>query len=193
MQTKTLLLLANGFEIFEASVFIDVLGWNRVEGDKTTELVICGFQREIKGTFGVTLIADVLIDEIDVADYDALAIPGGFEEFQFYNQSYSDRFTSIIRQFNNRKKPIASICTGALPIGKSGALKGRKGTTYNQGGVRQKQLGEWGVSVQNEPIVVDQNIITSWNPSTAVDVAFTLLERLTSEEQAKYVKSLMGF
>lgn len=193
MQTKTLLLLANGFEIFEASVFIDVLGWNRVEGDKTTELVICGFQREIKGTFGVTLIADVLIDEIDVADYDALAIPGGFEEFQFYNQSYSDRFTSIIRQFNDRKKPIASICTGALPIGKSGALKGRKGTTYNQGGVRQKQLGEWGVSVQNEPIVVDQNIITSWNPSTAVEVAFKLLERLTSEEQAKYVKSLMGF
>lgn len=193
MQTKTLLLLANGFEIFEASVFIDVLGWNRVEGDQTTELVICGFQREIKGTFGVTLIADVLLDEIDIADYDALAIPGGFETFKFYDQSYSDQFTSIIRQFNDLKKPIASICTGALPIGKSGALKGRNGTTYNQGGVRQKQLKEWGVSVQNEPIVVDNNIITSWNPSTAVDVAFTLLERLTSKEQAKYVRGLMGF
>ena len=123
MQTKTLLLLANGFEIFEAGVFIDVLGWNRVEGDQTTELVICGFQREIKGTFGVTLIADVLIDEIDIVDYDALAIPGGFETFKFYDQSYSEQFTSIIRQFNDLKKPIASICTGALPIGKSGALK----------------------------------------------------------------------
>ena len=30
---KVLLLLANGFEIFEASVFIDVIGWNLVEGD----------------------------------------------------------------------------------------------------------------------------------------------------------------
>ena len=32
---KVLLLLADGFEIYEASVFIDVIGWNLVEGDNT--------------------------------------------------------------------------------------------------------------------------------------------------------------
>lgn len=31
---KVLLLLAKGFESFEASVFIDVIGWNLVDGDK---------------------------------------------------------------------------------------------------------------------------------------------------------------
>ena len=30
---KVLLLLANGFEAFEASVFADVIGWNKLEGD----------------------------------------------------------------------------------------------------------------------------------------------------------------
>lgn len=34
---KILLLLANGFEAVEASVFTDVLGWNKWEGDGTTE------------------------------------------------------------------------------------------------------------------------------------------------------------
>ncbi|GIN93668.1 hypothetical protein J22TS1_47190 [Siminovitchia terrae] len=45
----------------------------------------------------------------------------------------------------------------------------------------------------NQPIVIDKNIITSYNPSTAFDVAFKLLEQLTSEENCKYVKKIMGF
>ena len=50
-----------------------------------------------------------------------------------------------------------------------------------------------GVDVVNEPIVISKNIITSWNPSTAMDVAFLLLEKLTSLENTMKVKTLMGF
>ena len=46
MVKKVLLLLANGFEAYEASVFTDVLGWNRLEGDGTTEVVTCGLHPE---------------------------------------------------------------------------------------------------------------------------------------------------
>jgi protein deglycase len=42
-------------------------------------------------------------------------------------------------------------------------------------------------------VVVDDNIITCWNPSTAMDVAFLLLERLTSKSNAGQIKYLMGF
>lgn len=193
-EKKVLLLLANGFEIYEASVFIDVLGWNKVDGDGTTQVVIGGFQKEIKSTFGVTLLADVIVDDVNIDDYDALAIPGGFVEFNFYDQAYSNRFSQLIREFDEKQKLIASICTGALPVGKSGVLNGRRGTTYNKrDGIRQKTLGEFGVDVVNEPIVVDNNIITSWNPSTALDVAFLVLERLTSREQADYIREMMGF
>jgi protein deglycase len=190
---KILLLLADGFEIFEASVFFDVLGWNLVEGDGTTKVIVCGMHREIKSTFGATMIADITVDQINVDDYAALAVPGGFGDFNFYDEAYSEPFLDIIRKFNAKNKTIASICTGALPVGKSGILAGRTGTTYNQGDTRQAQLREFGVTVLGKPIVEDGNVITSWNPSTAMEVAFTLLERLTNAENTKKVRGLMGF
>jgi len=59
--------------------------------------------------------------------------------------------------------------------------------------VRRKALEDFGVNVINEPIVVDGNIVTSWNPSTAVDVALLLLEKLTSKDNAEKVRQLLGF
>jgi protein deglycase len=188
---KVLLLLANGFEIYEASAFIDVLGWNYTEGDKSTELVTCGITREIKSSFDHKITVHCTIDEINVADYEALAIPGGFEIYNFYDDAYNKEFIELIREFHKKNKIIASICVAALPIGKSGLLKGRNATTYC--GKRQDQLKEFGVTVLNEPIVFDNNIITSWNPSTAIPVAFTLLELLTSKDNADYIRKIMGF
>jgi 4-methyl-5(b-hydroxyethyl)-thiazole monophosphate biosynthesis len=191
---KVLLLLANGFETYEASVFIDVLGWNRAEGDGTTELVTCGMKREIKSSFDLRVTADLTIDEIHVDEFDGLAIPGGFEEFGFYEDAYHEKFLGLIREFNRNNKLIASVCVGALPVGKSGILRGKKATTYNLNkGIRQAQLRDYGVDVVNEPIVIEGNVITSWNPSTAMDVAFILLERLTTRKKADYIRKMMGF
>jgi len=73
-------------------------------------------------------------------------------------------------------------------------LQDRRGTTYHlQGGYRQKQLAEYGVTVVNEPIVIDGNVITSWCPQTAAFVAFILLEWLIGEEDAAVVKAAMGY
>jgi 4-methyl-5(b-hydroxyethyl)-thiazole monophosphate biosynthesis len=54
-------------------------------------------------------------------------------------------------------------------------------------------LKEFGVNVIHQPIVIDDNIITSWNPSTATDVAFMLLENLTTKNNADKIRQLMGF
>lgn len=187
---KVLLLLANGFEIFEASVFIDVIGWNLVDGDGTTKLFSCGFTKEVKSAFNHRFIVDYLIDEVTVEDFDALAIPGGFEKFDFYKEAYDDRFLNLIREFHKQNKIVATICVAALPLGKSGILTNKKGTTYP---TRQSQLREFGVDVINEPIVVEEKIITSWNPSTAIYVALLLLEMLTTKENADYIGEIMGF
>ncbi len=192
--SKTLLLLANGFEIYEASAFIDILGWNFVDGDGTTELVTCALQKQVRSTFDMTVTVDKTIDEISVDDFDALAIPGGFEEYSFYRDAYDEKFQRTIRNFHSGGKIIASICVAALPLGKSGILKGKKATTYNgNNGIRQKTLSGFGARVVDEPVVVDKNVITSRNPSTAVDVGFKLLERLTSRKQANYIRKIMGF
>ena len=189
---KVLLLLANGFEFFEASVFIDVMGWNMEEGDCSTKLYVCGVTKEIKSAFDHKLIADYQIDEVNVNEFDALVIPGGFEVYDFYKDAYSDKFLDLIREFRANDKIIASICAGALPLGKSGILKGKNGTTYRST-VRREALKNFGVNVLDQPIVIDDNMITSWNPSTAAGVAFLLLEMLTTQENAEKVKQLMGF
>lgn len=191
---KTLLFLAKGFETMEFSVFVDVLGWARNDFGCDVEVETCGFQKTVNSTFNVKVTVDKTIDEIDINDYDALAIPGGFEEFGFYEEAYDERFLNLIRAFDKSNKIIATICVAALAVGKSGVLLGRKATTYHlNGGIRQKQLKAFGVDVVNERVVIDNNIITSYCPQTAPDVAFALLEKLTSKEKADIVKRAMGF
>jgi 4-methyl-5(b-hydroxyethyl)-thiazole monophosphate biosynthesis len=100
----------------------------------------------------------------------------------------------LIRRFGELNKPVASICVGALPIAHAGLLAGRRATTYHLlGGVRRKQLAEFGVEVVDQPLVRDGTIITSTSPATAVEVALHLLAELTGAENAARIRHLMGF
>lgn len=192
---KVLLLLANGFESYEASVFTDVFGWNLYEGDQNTELVSVGLHPVLSCTWGYSCIPMRQIEEVDLNDFDALAIPGGFEQANFYEDAFSEDFLSIIQHFDKANKPIAAICVAGLAVAKSGVLTDRFGTTYRfKNNPRQDQMKEYGVLVQsNERIVEDRNIITSSSPETVLDVAFRLLELLTNEENTAEVKRRMGF
>lgn len=191
---KVLLFLAKGFETMEFSAFVDVLGWARNDYHCDIDVVTCGFSKTVLSTFHVPVVVDRLIDEIDIDEYDALAIPGGFEEFGFYEEAYHERFLDMIRTFNASKKTIATICVAALALGKSGILNGRQATTYHlNDGRRQKQLAQFGAKVVNSPVVIDDNVITSYCPQTAPEVAFRLLEWLTSTERMQVVKEAMGF
>lgn len=191
---KVLVFLAKAFETMEFSVFIDIIGWARVNYGHHLFVDTCGFTEKVISTFNVPVIIDKTISEINVDEYEALAIPGGFGEFGFYEEAYDEKFLDLIKQFNTKGKIIATVCTGALPLGKSGILKNRKATTYHlNSGYRQKELKEFGANVVNEPIVVDGNIITSYCPETAPGVAFELLKMLTSEEDMAVIKKAMGF
>lgn len=191
---KVLLLCPKAFETMEFSVFIDVMGWARESFGNDIEVHICGFQKEIISTFGVQIQADVLIDEIDVRDYAALAIPGGFREFGFKEEAFHPTTQKLIREFDNQKKPIATVCVAAFALAESGILKGRRATVYHlDGGKTQKELEEYGVTIENKPVVVDGNIITSYCPETAAAVAFKLLEMLIGIEKAEEVRYAMGY
>jgi 4-methyl-5(b-hydroxyethyl)-thiazole monophosphate biosynthesis len=194
MACKVLVLLAKGFETMEFSPFIDIMGWARNDYDCDITTETCGYTKEVISTFGIPVRVDKLLSEVNVENYAALAIPGGFEEFGFYEEAYDEDFLQLIRSFNAKGKLIASICVGALPVGKSGVLKGRRATTYHlRQGYRMKQLEAFGVTVIKEPIVLDRNIITSYCPQTAPGVAFLLLELLTTKDFAATVKTAMGY
>ncbi len=191
---KVLVFLAKAFETMEFCVFIDVLGWARVDYGHNLFVDTCGFTDKVISTFNIPVLVDKTIGEINVDEYDALAIPGGFGEFGFYEEVYDERFLKLVREFDAKGKIIASVCSGAFPLGKSGVLKNRKATTYHlKNGYYQEKLKEFGVNVVNEPVVVDGNIITSYCPETAPKVAFELLKMLTSEEDMTVIKKAMGF
>lgn len=189
------LLLPNGFEAVEASVFTDVLGWNQLEGDGTTELITVGTREILQCTWNFKVTPELLITNISANDFDALAIPGGFEEADYYEDAFREDVLELVREFDRQGKVIATICVAALILGKSGVLEGRNATTYNlSNGKRQSQLAEMGARIiPDQPIVIDGNLITSEKPSAAFDVAFLLLEKLTSKANTNVIKRLMGF
>ncbi len=192
---KVLLLCLKAFETMEFSVFVDVMGWAHDELNCDIEVVTCGFQRTVVSTFGIPIEMDTIINEICVNDYDALAIPGGFQEYGFRDEAFHEDTCKLIRMFNEQRKPIVTVCVAAFALAESGILKGKKATTYHLlEGARQKELAQYdGVTVVNEPVVVDGNCITSYCPETAIRVAFKLLEILTSKRIARSVQILMGY
>jgi len=66
-------------------------------------------------------------DEIDVASYDALVIPGGrAPEYLRLNEKVLD----IVRHFDKAGLPIAALCHGPQLLAAAGVIKGRKLNAY---------------------------------------------------------------
>jgi 4-methyl-5(b-hydroxyethyl)-thiazole monophosphate biosynthesis len=189
---KVMMLIANGVEPLEMSAFSDVLGWAAMVGDETIELIDVGMQSQIKTTFGLQFQPNYPLKDIDLDDFDALAIPGGFEPSGFYDDALSEPFLEVIRHFATAGKVIASVCVSAISLGEAGVLKGKKATTYHQvGGKRKDQLTQSGALFIDQAVVIDDNFITSTGPGTAIEVALTLLEKLSSKSNADDLRKIM--
>ena len=189
---KVLMLLANGVEPLEMAALTDVLGWATLVGSEPIELLDVGLTENIKTTFGLSLRPTAILDNIDVSQFDALAIPGGFEPAGFYDEALSEPFLEVIRYFNEQKKIIASICVSSLALGTAGILNGKKATIYHQhNGTRKQQLEQTGAVFVDQPVVCDGNCITSTGPGTAIEVAFELLAQLSDSTNAALVRDKM--
>jgi len=106
---------------------------------------------------------DRTADQIKVADYDAVFIPGGaWNPDNLRNDRDVIRF---IRDCNSAGKLIAAICHGPVVLASADILKGRKLTGYWN---IQTDLKNAGGNVVEESVVTDKNLITSRHP---IDVA----------------------
>jgi 4-methyl-5(b-hydroxyethyl)-thiazole monophosphate biosynthesis len=73
-------------------------------------------------------------------------------------------------------------------------LKNRRATTYHLlNGGKRKQLAEFGAVVVDQHLVIDENIVSCTSPAYAIEVAFALLEKLSSVKNCIAVKEAMGF
>lgn len=99
----------------EFSPFIDVMGWAVNDYHYDIEVVTCGFTKTVVSAFNVPVIVDRVYDEIEISDFDALAIPGGFEEYGFFEEAYSEKMLELIRAFHAQNKIITSYCPQTGP------------------------------------------------------------------------------
>lgn len=187
---KVLLLLASGFEVYEAAVFTDVFGFAET-GGIPVKLDSCGLQKVVKCAYGFDVIPNFVLSDCDLTQYDALAIPGGRRDSGYYQDSESKEFQEIIKHFLENDKLIATVCVAAIPVAQTGLVSARKMTTYP--GKKQTLLQDLGVKVINKPIVQDKNLTSCSSPAQGLEVSFKLLEKLTSKSESSNVREWFGF
>ena len=195
---KIAIFLFEGAELFEIASFTDVFGWNNVVGLKEfrdIKVETISYKESIKCTWGGELRAEKIITEDNVEDffdYDVLIIPGGFGKANFFKDKNNKIFKKLIKYFFENNKIIVAICSAVINLLESTYIKDKKVTTYLLDDKRYfNQLKNYNVIPVEEEIVIDNNLFTCSGPGNALELAFKLLEKLTSKENLKTVKENM--
>lgn len=193
VKKKVLLLLTEGFELMEASGFTDVMAWASFHDEVEIELISASTRPSIKTAFGgLTVSPQAQLSELNLEDFDALAIPGGMEWANFYDDAYSHAFSEAIQHFSKAGKPIAAVCVASLSLGHAGILKGKKASVYHsQNGTRKAVLEQQAAVFVDYPVVRDGNITTSTGPGTSVEVALALLGDLAGADMVSFTREIM--
>lgn len=190
---KVLLFLAEGFEDLEAVSILDVMGWTEYrEWVPTVEVVTTGFRSIIKGRFGLEVKPDISIEQVNPADYAALAIPGGFHSHGF-DEAYDNRLRDLATAIHRQGGWIATFCVGVLPVAEAGLLEGKRAVSYpfSRNHDNLGRLKELGACVVEVPVAVDDRIISCAGPAFSLEVAWKLIEGLLGGEHCAEVRRLM--
>lgn len=109
--------------------------------------------------WGDAFDVDVSLDEANPQDYDALVLPGGVMNPD--KLRLDQRAVQFVRHFFDAGKPVAAICHGPWSIVEAGVAAGRRMTSYES---IQTDLKNAGAQWSDEPVVVDDGLITSRKP-----------------------------
>ncbi len=167
---QVLVPLAPGCEELEAVTVIDILRRGGVE------VVTASLDNTpVHASRGVTLIADTTLENaIALNTFDMVAVPGGMEGATVLRDAAS--FIAYLKHIHESGRLVAAICAAPMVLGRAGLLDGRRFTAY-PGVVDPKQFP--GSVYTGNAVELDNTIVTSRGPGTALEFALTLLELLT--------------
>lgn len=168
---QALVILAEGFEEIEAVTIVDVL--RRASINVTVAALASG---PVHGAHHIAVVPDVVLQDLELAGYDAVVLPGGMPGAQ--NLREDPRVVALVRRFAEAGKLTAAICAGPTVLEAAGVLKQRRATSYPGHALPSAQYVE-------ERVVEDGNIITSRGPATALEFAIALVARLTDADTAR--------
>jgi DJ-1 family protein len=123
MEKRIAVILADGFEETEAVAPVDV--WRRLGFD----VVLAGLDRlDVKGSHGIVLKADCLIDRLVPGDFAAVFLPGGMPGSAVLRDSHD--VIRIVREMAASEKLVCAICAAPIALGRAGVLEGKRATCY---------------------------------------------------------------
>ena len=174
---SAILFLAPGFEEIETTNIVDVLRRCGVE------VKIAGTEpHAVSGAHGMRFMSDILIEETNAKDFEAVICPGGNPGYM--NLRKNSRVLAMIQEAFNANKLVAAICAAPAVLADSGILRNRNCTIYPG---MEKELKKGGGKPSKDLVVEDGNIITSQGPATALLFAFRIAERLVDKETVDFV------
>lgn len=176
---KILILSTNGFEQSELEKPLHDL---RDKG--ATVHVATPDGNDITGwddkNWGNNVAADLKLDEVDVANYDALVLPGGQINPDILRANPDA--VALIKSFADHGKTIAAICHAPWLLIEAGVIEGRKATSYGSISTDMKNAGaHW----EDSEVVVDQGIITSRSPEDLDAFIAKIVEEVEEGEHAR--------
>lgn len=179
---KVYVMLAQGFEIAEATLPIDILKRARVE----VVTVSISDEQVVAASNGVKVVADQLLSQSDLSDGDLLFLPGGMPGS--LNLAASQAVANVIMQYNEAGKWLAAVCAAPMVYGKMGLLSGLKATCYP--GFEQDLLGATPVK---QTCVRDGQFITGCGAGAGFALGREMAAVLVGEDTADAVLRQMMF
>jgi len=174
---RVLVLLAPGFEELEAVTVIDIL---RRAG---VEVVVAGTTTgPIVGGHRIPLVPDTTLPAAGQDAFDMIVLPGGGEGTA--NLRRDSRVASVIRRHVDQGRYVAAICAAPAVLADMGLLARKRVTSYP---AFQSELP--GSVYSSERVVIDDRIVTSRSPGTALEFALTLVELLVGQDERRRIET----
>ena len=123
---------------------------------------------------------DRVIGDADAAAYDALLIPGGVGNPD--RLRLDSHVVEFVGEFYEAGKPIAAICHGPSLLVEAGIVRDRRLTSWPS---LRTDIRNAGGTWVDEPVVVDQGLITSRKPDDIPVFNETLIEQFAKPARAQ--------
>lgn len=176
--SRVLVLLAAGFEEIEAVAVIDLLRRAGID----TRTASLG-PREVTGSHGITVAADLALDSVDPDDFEMIVLPGGLPGADHLKAD--NRVLALLRRFAVAGRYTAAICAAPGVLAHAGLLDGRTATSY-PGFLRPDSAP--GLKLSEAPVVIDGKVVTSRGPGTAMEFGLALIGLLEGSQAAQIVR-----
>lgn len=160
------LFLAPGFEDIEALAPADIL--RRCQLD--VRLVSCGETLEVTSAHDITVKCDVMFDDADFTESEALILPGGWPGAK--NLLEHEGLREVLLRHCHAGRLTCAICAAPMVLGENGLLEGRRATCYP--GFEEHLHG---AEVVEESVVEAGNIITGRGPGAAMAFGYAIAAR----------------